>query len=111
MSRVTQDTSVDRHEDLKEVARFSSMLFDQIASLLNNGLRFSDNFDAKLLDITFSAASTNSALNHGLDRVPAGYLVLRRSANITVYDGTSSWNASTMYLGSSGAGTVKVLVF
>lgn len=112
MSKLTQEPFVDRlGEDPKEVSRFISIFFDQTKRLFNNALTFGDNFDAKSLRVSFAAPVVNQALAHGLGRVPVGYIVIRRSANIVIYDGTAPFTVSNLYLGSSGIGTATLLVF
>lgn len=111
MSKVTQDTSVDRFTDPNESFRFCSQLFDQIVRLINGGLGLVDNFDGKMHTLTFSSANTDTALVHGLGRVPSGYLVVRRSANMTVYDGANAWTPANAYLRASSAGSITVFVF
>lgn len=111
MSKITAEPFVDRIEDTKEIVRFISIFFEQTKRIVNNGFTFQDNLDGKVLSVSFSAATTNQALAHGLGRVPLGYQVIRRSANITIYDGTSPFTTSSIFLASSGAGNVTLLVF
>jgi hypothetical protein len=109
--RLTASTEIDRIEKPEDQPRFISMALNQIAQILNNGLGFSDNFNAKTLTISFSAANTDVATIHGLGRVPTGYIVIGSSAATSVYDGASANTASLLYLRASAATTVKVLVF
>lgn len=110
MSKINAEPFVDRVEDIKEVVRFVSIFFEQTKQILNNGLVPQDNFNARILTVSFPAATTNQPLAHGLGRVPLGYIVLRRSSNIQIYDGTSPSNTSTLFLASSGAGSATVWV-
>ena len=111
MSKLTGDAGIDKIQEPKDQMRFISIFFDQIKMLINNGLQFADNFDSKILTLTFSAASTDTSLTHGLGRVPTGYVILKRSASMTVYDGSAAWTSNLIYLRASAAGSVTVLVF
>lgn len=111
MSRITKDTSVDRFADWQTASKYCAELFEQIARLFSNGQSIADNFDAKILTLTFSSSATDTTLVHGLGRVPTGYLVLRRSANMVVYDGTGAWSANSISLKSSAAGNATISVF
>lgn len=111
MSRVTQDPSVDRSDDPAQQVKFTSLVLEEVANLLNNGLTFTDNFDAKFLSVTFSAAATNQAIAHGLGRAPSGYVILRKSANVSVWDGTNNFSATYLYLAADAAGTITVMVY
>lgn len=113
MSKLTYDPGVDKipKEKTEEQMRFISQNFDQIKSIVNNGLLLADNFDGKILNMTFSSANTDTSAAHGLGRVPQGYLVLKRSASMIVYDGSTSWSSSSIFLKSSATGTISVLVY
>ncbi len=111
MSKITQDAGIDKIPDAKDQVRFISQFFDQLKQLLNGGLTFVDNFASKNVSVTFSAIATDTAVAHGLGRVPTGYLVIRKSASMVVYDGAAVWTASSIYLKSSATGTITVMVF
>lgn len=111
MSRVTYDPGIDRIQDPKEQIRFAAQNFDMLKEVLNNGLQFADNFDAKIINITFTSANADTRADHGLGRVPQGYIVFRRSASMVVYDGATAWSTSSIYLKSSATGTVTVMIF
>lgn len=104
-------TDIDRIESIADVKRYISIALENIGQVLNNGLFFSDNFNAKLLTITFSAADTDVATIHGLGRVPTGYFSVGQSAALIVYDGASANTSSLLYLRASAAGTVRVFVY
>ncbi len=110
MSKFTSGVDIDRLQTEDEVKRWVSLAFDQLQSLINGGLSFSDNFNAKILSITISTANVDVASLHGLGRVPSGYIVLGSSAATSVYDGASANTSSILYLRASVAATVKVLV-
>lgn len=63
------------------------------------------------VEIVFAGAATQR-VSHGLGRAPAGYLVIRRTADARLYDG--SWvsgqdPAQVIYLASTAAATFTVL--
>jgi hypothetical protein len=114
MSKVTASTNFDQVADegveLPQLKKFLAIFADQVVEVLTNKLDFETNFNCKLLSVTFSAANVNVAVNHGLGRVPTGYIVYQRSANLVVFDGSA--NTSTfLNLQASTAGTVSVIVF
>lgn len=63
---------------------------------------------------TVGAAFTDTAIAHGMGRVPSGYIVLQKSALADVYNastGTTLWDDTNIYLRTNGAaGTVFVLM-
>lgn len=56
------------------------------------------------------AANTEFAVTHTLGSVPIGYLVTKNSKAGTVYDGTSSWTSTTLYLRHEAA-NANITVF
>lgn len=60
--------------------------------------------------VFFTSAGADVNVPHGLGRIPAGYLVVGRSASITVYDGAAPSSADYLVLRASGAGSAQVLV-
>lgn len=111
MSRITEDPSINRLKTPEQQAEYAAKFNEQVVQLLNNGLTFGDNFDGKILNITFSAANSDTAQGHGLGRVPSGYLVLSRSASMVVYNGSAAWSSSNIVLRASAAGSISLLVF
>ncbi len=108
--RINASPDIERVEEAEQ-ARYTSIFLTQAVELLNNNLSFADNFNAKIISITFSAADVDTASAHGLGRVPSGYIVLGSSAATQVYDGASANTAQLLYLRASAASTVKVMVF
>jgi hypothetical protein len=110
MSKITASSDFDRIE-AEEIPRILTLFADQVVQIVNGGLEFSANFNAKTVSITFASANTDTSVGHGLGRTPAGYLVTSRSANMVIYDGSVANNTSTLILRSSAPGTASVLVF
>ncbi len=111
MSKITDEPGVDKIKEPAEQIRFIATFLDSIKSLLNNGLGLVDNFAGKNVSATFSVANTDTALVHGLGRVPTGYIVSRRSASMNVYDGATAWTSNVIYLKSSATGTATIFVY
>jgi hypothetical protein len=62
---------------------------------------------ALLQNIVLVGGST--AVAHGLQRQPLGWIIVDRSASVTVY--RTAWDALNLTLQSSGAATVSIWVF
>jgi hypothetical protein len=63
------------------------------------------------LRFVFATADTDVSVEHGLGRVPAGYVVIGLSASVRVYDGSAAPSESLLTLRASGAATALVLTF
>ena len=110
MSRITGDPGVDKVQE-EEFKKFVSLLFEEIIRTVNNGLDFGTNFNAKTVSATFPAANSDVGVAHGLNRVPAGYLVVGQSAAMSVYNGVNANTSNLLYLRSSATGSAQVLVY
>ena len=62
------------------------------------------------IEFTFTGPGVDVAVEHKLGRIPVGYLVVKRTASMTVYDGVASSSEDWLVLRASAAGTAYVLV-
>lgn len=85
---------------------------DTLAELLNNGLRFEDNFNCVKKSITTSAViGTASTIAHGLKRVPIGYSIIRKDKAAHIFESAAP-DSTNVYLKSDVASvTATILVF
>lgn len=97
--------------DDKEFRRYSSIVIGEIVELLNGGMLPQDNFNTQLISCTFMALNTETSFNHGLNRVPSGYMVFGSTKAMNLFDGTTDNNNTKIYLQSSATGVCRVLVF
>lgn len=110
MSRITASADIDQVKP-DEVARFTDLFCQNVVSVLNGGLDFASNFNAQTLTLTFPAANVNTTFNHGLKRIPIGYISTGRTSALIVYDGALAHTASVLNLQASAVGTVRLLVY
>lgn len=94
-----------------ELQKHVEILGDDLVRTINGKLDFQTNFNAKAVSAVFTAASTDTAVVHGLGRVPIGYLKTSQSVAMSVFNGTTRWTATTIYLQSSVAGTAGLLIY
>lgn len=88
-------------------------LINNLSAIFDRGVNIDDNIDAKRITITTSATpDLEVAYSHELKRVPIGYIVIERDKAGVIYDGTSSWTDTTIYLRSNVASVAAtILVF
>ncbi len=84
-----------------------------LARLLNGGLKFSDNQNAKTVEVADTGtANTEFSVTHTLKRVPSGFIVVRRTGTGVIYESGTAWTATTIYLKSTTANNaISVLIF
>lgn len=96
-------------KDVDNVVRFYSQAIQAINQTVNGNLEFLNMISAQL---TFVFTGANEiGMAHGLSKIPSGYIDYGKSADIRIYDGTTPNTVDTIYLRSTGAGTIRVLVF
>lgn len=98
-------------EGLEGLRRFTAQAIKEIVDLLNGRIGLTDNCQTSLLSVVFLGATTDQGTMHSLGRIPTGYIVTSKTANIQIYNGTTTNTDTTLYLASSGAGTISVLLF
>ncbi len=110
MSNITASTDMTQCRP-EELAKFLDLFCQDVVNTVNGKLDFATNLNTKLISITFGAANTNTAVAHGLGRVPSGYIVTSASAATSVYTGSVPTSTSLLNLMASAAATVGLLVF
>lgn len=110
MSRVINSPDVDK-VPAEQMPRFLALVLNDIVTQVNGGLDFATNFNAKSVSALFSAVNTDTAIAHGLGRVPVGYLKIGSSVAMTIYDGQTNDTSILLYLKSDAIGTAQLLVF
>lgn len=85
----------------------------ELATLLNGGLGFNDNFNCDIVPVADTGTvNTEFAVAHGLKRIPTGYLVIRRNKAGVVFDSGTTFTIANIYLKCSVANTqITVLIF
>lgn len=111
MSKITQESKIDIVKEDVDRWNLVSQFFDQVKTIINNGLKFSDNFDGKIINVTFSSANTDTSVAHGLGRAPAGYIVTSLSASMVIYNGSTGSSSTNLILRSSAAGSAGLIVY
>ena len=102
---------LSQQPDWEGLMRFTDQGFHKIVDFSANGFSFSDNIDCKLITAVFVAANTELVIPHTLKRVPIGYLPYNLTAATIVYNGTTAFTNTNIYLKASVATTVSLIVF
>lgn len=95
---------------LEDIVRFVAIFAKDIVDNINGRLEFDTNLKSDTVEVTFSTANAEKEISHGLGKVPTGYLVKRASAACSIYDGDTKNSATKIYLKSSAAATVRIIV-
>ena len=72
----------------------------QLNNILNNGLVVEDNFDWAILEVELALGE--NTIQHGMGRVPNGYLVIYTESAVTITGSSiGSWTTEQLLLTSS----------
>lgn len=84
-----------------------------VKSILNGGVKFTDNFDAVVVEyVSHATEDTELVCAHTLGKIPTGYIVINQNKTGTLYDSGNTWTATDIYLKCSVAAvTYKLLIF
>ena len=87
--------------------------FRNLDAILNRGIKFQDNVDCRLVTFTSDGvADTENTVAHTLGKVPVGFLVYSLDKGAVVYNGTTAFTKTNIYLKVNTATTVvKIIVF
>jgi len=90
--------------------------YEETARALNGRIGFGDGTDSENIEGTWVSVTTPGTPNtdftvtHGLDRLPAGFLVMSKAAAVDVYDGSVAATVSQITLKAT-VGSVAVVLF
>lgn len=111
MGRIRSSADLGNINDLDGLRRFISIFLNDTLTQVNGNLLFGDNIKTQILSITFPTANTEVVTVHSLGKVPNGYIKVGSEAAAVIYDGTTENTSSNIYLRSTVATTVQVMVF
>jgi hypothetical protein len=108
----TQDAPGLRQFDKNLITELGGMALN-LKAILDRGISMDDNVDIRSISVTSHATpGTEFSAVHTLGKVPSGYIVKGQTAAGSIYDGTTSNTASTLYLKSDvGNVTFRILVY
>ncbi len=90
--------------------------YEEIARALNGRVGFGDGTDSENIEGTWISVTTPGTPNtdftvtHGLDRLPAGYLVMVKAAAVDIFDGSVAATISQITLRAT-VGSVAIKLF
>lgn len=96
--------------NVKDLARFVSIALKNMVDLLNNNVTYSDNVRCSIVKGVIFTSGVELGVEHTLGIVPIGYQVISRDASAVIYNGTSQWNGSRIYLIASANVIADIIV-
>lgn len=111
MSKLTSSSDFGNIADLEGLKRWLTIWAGDVTAQINGGINFGTNINGNIIDVIFTAANTEQAVTHSLNKIPTGYVMMGTSASTVLYNGSTTNTVTVMYLKASAAATVKIFVF
>lgn len=111
MAKVSSLQRVSNITQWSDASRFIQGAFDDLTTILNGKLLLGDNVSVSIFSYTFQAANTSYKIQHGLSRIPIGYILVKSPASSSLFDGSGQNDSNVIYLQCTQALTVTVMVF
>jgi hypothetical protein len=85
---------------------------EQVAFILNGNVDVLDNLKIDLVEAQFNfPPGAEADIRHKLGRKARGYIVVRASRALFLFDGATDWNDKSIFLKATSFGNVTLLVF
>lgn len=97
-------------KELDELVRFTSQAINQIHDILGGAVEFDSNILSQTVQIRFSQANVFQAVTHSLNRKGLRYIVVDKLAACDIYHDATRDNVSQIYLASTVATTVTLIL-
>lgn len=111
MPKISVPLTLTNLKTIDEVTRWIALTIDTVKDAINGGLTFGDNVQVALVTQTFSAANQELRFDHTLNRIADNYIIVKASADLRLFDGSTSNVKNSTYIKASGAGTVTAMMF
>lgn len=111
MARIKNSIDLSTIKEPVEFMRHGSQAIQAIGDQVNGGLEFGKNIRSDTVTVKFTAANTDTAVNHNLNKNPVHYIIGQKSATCDVFTGTRSATNGTIYLQSTAPATVTLVIF
>jgi len=109
VAQIKSSSNITEIPTNEEKIRYIQLFLQDTQQVVNGRLDLATNTNSPVVSQAFSAANTDTTVNHNLGRAPRGYLVVGRTAAMIIYDGTVASNATTITLKSSAVGTARFI--
>jgi hypothetical protein len=108
--RIKSNGDFSKISEPEEFQRQICIIMQDIVSALNGNIEFDLNMRSETLQIVFTAANVEMAINHNMARVPTGYIVAGANTATAIYN-LADPDQNYIYLYSSAIANVQVIVF
>jgi len=95
---------------LEDLIRYSSQGFNQLHDILGGSVEFDSNILSQTVSVRFAQANVHQAVTHSLNKKGLRYIVVDKLAACDIYHDATRDNISQIYLASTVATTVTLIL-
>ena len=110
MAKVKSAAILQNSADVDELKRFTGAFADEIVREFNGRITFVDNIKASGPHVVTFPSNGVQEVPHSLSAVPGGFIIINKSAACDVWQASTTWTDTKIYLQGSAAATVTVYV-
>lgn len=111
MSKIQTQAQIDDIKDPEERHTQSAIIIGEIVSKVNGQLEFDKNLLTQTIEVVFTASNTEQKINHSLNKLVYNYFIVSKLAACDVYDGGTDPTSNAIYLKSTVATAVTLILF
>lgn len=111
MGKLTSSPDLGSTRNHEELARFVTIILDDIFDQINGRIEFEKNIYARIVSVNFPTANVEVRVPHTLNRVSNGYYLIGSDVAMSLYDGVSINEVNVLFLRSNQSGNARVLIF
>lgn len=111
MSKVVSQADLGKITDPASFITYCAKFINDLIPVFNGGLEFDLNMKTQTVSINFSNANTDQSIPHNLNKTGVKYIVAQKKLSTDIYDGLTSSTTKTLYLRSTVATTVTLILF
>ena len=97
-------------KDLDTLVRFTSQAINQIHDIIGGTVEFDSNILSQTISVRFAQANVFQAVTHSLNRKGLRYIVVDKLAACDIYHDATRDSVSQIYLASTVATTVTLIL-
>ena len=83
----------------------------KLVDIINKGIRIEDNLNVQEKAYTTNGTpNTEDSVSHTLKRIPRGYFLVGSDKAVSLYNGTTSWTATALYIKANVASAAITII-
>lgn len=95
----------------QDFVKHGSQVIQNTVDQVNGNLEFDKNIKSQTVVVKFAQPNIDMAVSHKLNKVSVHYMVVKKNVDCSIYDGVTKNTSNIVYLRSTQASTVTLVLF